>query len=236
MEIQHLEFILVFGGFLQFLAPILGAAIGGGIDAASTSATNALSAEEAQKNRWFQQSMQETAYARNMKSMKDAGLNPMLAMGHGAQSTPSGGQASFQANKVGETLSRGVSSAIDARRLKKEIEATESQIGLNEATAAYQRSQDKLAQTNAKLASKNAEVIDAQMPAVRAKSKLDEVTAGYDLKAAPIDAFNNRLNRLSQTGANIVDMFKPGFKIQGPKVETPSEGFRDRTGRVHKRP
>lgn len=239
MELFHsfdfIGFLLIFG-IDDALIGIGGSIIGGLFDQGNTNSTNAMSAEESAKNRWWQQWMQDTAWQRNMGSMKTAGVNPMLAIGQGVQGTPGGGQASFQKSQIGERLQRGVSDALDSARLKKEIRATESQIGLNEATAAFQRSQDKLAQTNAKVAAKNAEVLDAQMPAVKAEAKADEATAGYNLKAAPIDAFLNRLQRASQTGANLVDMFKPGFKIEGPKVETPSDGFRDRTGRVHKRP
>ena len=63
-------------------------------DMAQMEVANEFNAQEAQKQRDFEERMSNTAYQRAMADMKAAGLNPVLAYQQGGSSTPSGSSAS----------------------------------------------------------------------------------------------------------------------------------------------
>lgn len=84
----------------------------------------------------FQERMSSTAYQRAMQDMKLAGLNPILAYKQGGASSPAGSQAPVQ-----EVLGKSASSALEARRLHKEIESADSVISVNKSQAALNNAQ-----------------------------------------------------------------------------------------------
>lgn len=79
---------------MGFLSSALGAV--GTI--AGTLLTNKSAKKEAEKNRDFQEEMSNTSISRRMQDLRNAGLNPLLAVDSASAgaSTPSGGQANIQ--------------------------------------------------------------------------------------------------------------------------------------------
>lgn len=78
-------------------------------------------AQQAAMNRDFQERMSNTAYQRSANDMQAAGLNRILAVGHGA-STPSGSSASSSPGApVHDMLGPAVNSAMARERLTEEV-------------------------------------------------------------------------------------------------------------------
>lgn len=126
----------------------IGGAIGGGLDSVMAgNASNAMAADEAQRNREFQADMSSTAYQRAVADMKAAGLNPMLAYQQGGASSPSGSMASFTnaeastGSTMGGYLSAGMASA--------QSDVLKSQAMSNLASAAQSEKAAQLAQVTA---------------------------------------------------------------------------------------
>lgn len=102
----------------------------------------------------FQERMSNTSWRRGVKDMRKAGINPMLAVSEGGASSPSG--AGFS---VGNPVEGAISSAMEARRLRKEIDMTDSQIGVNETQAMKNRADAALSSAQGVKAGVEADVI-----------------------------------------------------------------------------
>lgn len=92
---------------------------------------NKLNLQIAREQMEFQERMSGTAYQRAAKDLKAAGLNRILAMGSPA-TTPSGAKATMlnEDALLAEGIKSGVTTALDALRLKNETAMTQAQIRL----------------------------------------------------------------------------------------------------------
>lgn len=111
--------------------PILGgAAIGAAGNLLSGALAGQASAKSADKQMRWQEVMSNTAYRRQVWDMREAGLNPILAvskgMGGGA-SVPPGAGYSYPDTRLGDAITQGASAAA-ARSLQKQQEAIGRQV------------------------------------------------------------------------------------------------------------
>lgn len=114
--------------------PQMFAGLGGDVFTAGVSAygqhrANRTNIKLAREQMAFQERMSSTAHQRAVADMRAAGLNPVLAAGNAA-SSPAGAMA-----RVDDVTSKGISSALEARRIRREFSVLDSQIKLNEANA-----------------------------------------------------------------------------------------------------
>lgn len=88
---------------------------------------NAMSLQSVREQMAFQERMARNAHQYEVEDLRKAGLNPILSAKYGGSATPSGASTTFQPVRYEDTLSRGISSAIDALRLKKELSIADTQ-------------------------------------------------------------------------------------------------------------
>lgn len=174
--------------------------------AAQQEKAQAFNKEEAALNRAWQERMSGTSYQRSMEDLRKAGLNPMLAYMKGGASTPAGGQGSttpvsgnvgrVESVKAGAAMRAGLSSALDVRRLKKELDQTDSNIALNHAIEAAKGAEEQLNKHSADAMREKAKQEKARTGAVEAQSKLEKKRAEVDEATLYYDKGVEKLERL----------------------------------------
>lgn len=178
--------------------------------------------DEARSARGWQQAMASTSYVRATQDMKNAGLNPMLAIHQGGSATPSGASPGAPGMApIHNPVAAAASSALEYARLKKDLNATDSAIQLQEAQKHAARADAMLKSNNSRTAAANAQAAEAELPAIRARALVEEKKAKIDEQLVTPDAL---LQRLGRVGGIIND----ALGALRPKIQIGGQGGRDR--------
>lgn len=187
----------------------VGAAIGAGAALLGGERANQANADATREMVAFQREMSNSAHQREVRDLQKAGLNPILSANAGA-STPQGAAA-----KMENTLAPAVTSAMDATRLKKDMELAGTQNTLNAAQALATAQTARREGANAKQIETQTKLLEATMPNTIKESQSKGAQAAEYLENKNYYNIMERVNKALPVTNTAIDAMKFPFRIPG---------------------
>lgn len=194
------------------------------------------SVEDAATNRAWQERMSNTAHQREVQDLRAAGLNPILSANGGAQ-TGSGATAQASAYRAEDALGKGITSAMDAIRLRKEVDGMTEDINLKKAQGTATAASAMRDASTARQNDATTRLLEATFGASAAEAKTREGQAKQDLRFQNYDNLQRRI----QNGLNSVNSAKDvfmgmpkGIYKTGPNLKKNEIIINENTGEVLK--
>lgn len=217
----------MFSAALPYLVGGALGAVGGAFDFFGQRSANTSTAASAKEQMDFQERMSNSSWQRAVIDMKKAGLNPMLAYTQGGANVPSGASSTY-ANELqgaGGAVSRGLSSAYQAKMLDLELRKAEQDIDTSRQQGNMYGQQANLNQVLMNNAVINGTLLENQVPGSMLERQIDEGRFGTAL------AYARRLGLDFNSAMSLVSILRGRPK---PFTSTTEESS-PYTGEIHRR-